>query len=360
MKLALDKERLYENLLASIEDGVIVLDPENTVLTFNQGAEGLLGISEGYALGKPLSSILKDKEIAELAQKAYETGKSFSDNDLGLRRKDGRSLSVSVTVSPLLDDEGVVHGTVIVIRDMSRIKALEDDLRRSDRLGTLGTLAAGLAHEIKNPLGGIKGAAQLLHEEIEKEPRLTEYTSIIIKEAERVNRLIGELLDFTRPRSLSLNPMNIHKTLDDNLLLMSEVINSKGIKVYKEFDPSLPMIKGDMERLSQVFLNLIKNAVEAIDRDGRLMVSTRIVTDYQMVENEEKKGVIVVEVTDSGKGMEEETLDRLFTPFFSTKEKGTGLGLAISHRIIQEHKGKIKVKSKAGEGTTVSVTLPVN
>lgn len=359
MKSRLSKERLYENLLASVEDGVVVLDPAYVILTFNQGAEGIIGVSEGFALGNNLSSVIREKEVSDLARKAYDTGKSFSDNDLSIRRRDGSIVPASFTASPLLDEEGKALGTVIVLRDMSRIKALEDDLRRSDRLGIMGTLATGLAHEIKNPLGGIKGAAQLLQEELENDKRLTEYTGIIIREAERVNRLIEELLDFANPKRVSLRPMNIHKTLDDTTFLMSEVVKAKGAKVYKEFDPSLPLIKGDRERLSQVFLNIIKNAVEALAKGGWVMVSTRIVTDYLMVEGEERRGAIVVEVSDNGKGMDQETLDRLFTPFFSTKEKGTGLGLAISHRIIKEHKGHIKVKSKAGEGTTVSVTLPV-
>lgn len=360
MKSAFNKERLYENLLASMEEGIIVLDPDYSIITFNQGSEGILGVSESQALGNPISSIIRESEVAELTQKTYETGKSFSDNDLTIRRRDGSSVPISLTTSPLLDEEGKALGIVIVLKDMSRIKALEDDLRRSDRLGILGTLAAGLAHEIKNPLGGIKGSAQLLQEELKDEKRLTEFTGIIIREAERVNRLIEELLDFANPKSVSLKPMNIHKTLDDILLLMSETIKSKGIKVYKEVDPSLPLIKGDKERLYQVFLNIIKNSVEAFDKVGWLMVSTRMAMEYQMVGGEEKKGNIVVEVSDNAKGMGQDTLERLFTPFFSTKEKGTGLGLAISHRIIKEHRGNIKVRSKTGEGTTVSVTLPLS
>ncbi len=360
MKSALNKERLYENLLASIEDGVVVLSPDNVILTFNQGAEGMIGVSEGMAVGNNLSSVISEQEVSSLSQKAYETGKSFSDNDLSIRKKDGSLVPVSLTASPLLDEEGKALGTVIVLRDMRRIKALEDDLRHSDRLGTLGTLAAGLAHEIKNPLGGIKGSAQLLQEELGNDKRLTEFTGIIIRETERVNRLIEELLDFANPRKLSLSPINIHKILDDNIFLLSEVSKINEITVHKEFDPSLPMIKGDKERLSQVFLNIIKNAIESLDKGGWLMVSTRMGTEYQMVEREERKGVIVVEVSDNGKGMTQNTLDSLFTPFFSTKEKGSGLGLAISHRILKEHKGHIKIKSKAGKGTTVSVTLPAN
>ena len=215
----------------------------------------------------------------------------------------------------------------MVLRDMRRIKALEDDLRHSDRLGTLGTLAAGLAHEIKNPLGGIKGSAQLLQEELGNDKRLTEFTGIIIRETERVNRLIEELLDFANPRKLSLRPINIHKILDDNIFLLSEIAKLNGITVHKEFDPSLPMIKGDKERLSQVFLNIIKNAIESIDKAGWLMVSTRMGTEYQMVEREERKGVIVVEVSDNGKGMAQNALERLFTPFFQLKKREAGLAL---------------------------------
>lgn len=359
MKSALSKERLYENLLASIEEGVVVISTDNVILTFNQGAEGIIGVSEGTAIGNRLSLVIREPEVAGLAKKAYETGNSYSDNDLNIRKRDGLLVPVSLTASPLLDEDGRVLGAVIVLRDMRRIKALEEDLRRSDRLGTLGTLAAGLAHEIKNPLGGIKGSAQLLQEELGENKGLTEYTAVIIRETERVNRLITELLDFANPRKISLRPINIHKILDDNIFLMSEVSKKKGIVVYKEFDPSLPMINGDREGLSQVFLNIIKNAIEAVDRGGRLSVSTRMGTDYQMIEGKDRKGIIVVEVSDNGKGMTEKTLESLFTPFFSTKKNGNGLGLAISHRILTEHKGHIKIKSILGEGTTVSVTLPV-
>ncbi|MGH7830509.1 MAG: two-component system sensor histidine kinase NtrB, partial [Candidatus Binatia bacterium] len=175
-------------------------------------------------------------------------------------------------------------GSILLLRDLTYRKELEEDLKRSDRLAMLGTLAAGLAHEIKNPLGGIRGTAQLLRRDIARDPALVEHTDIIIREVDRVNRLIEQLLDLSRPAKLDFAALNIHELLDHVLLLEQKAIRDAVVEVTKNFDPSLPPIRGDRDKLTQLFLNLVKNAAEAMNGGGRLTITTRIETDFHIRE----------------------------------------------------------------------------
>jgi two-component system nitrogen regulation sensor histidine kinase GlnL len=284
---------------------------------------------------------------------------SVSDHENILLRRTGHPCPVSVTASPLLDQSGVRLGTIVVMRDLSSIRELEDAVRHADRLSGIGTLAAGLAHEIKNPLGGIKGAAQLMGQEIPAESDLHDYLRVMLKETERVNRIVEELLHLAAPRKLRLEPVNLHKVLGDIILLQREAARSRQITIRTDFDPSIPPILADEELLTQLFLNLIKNAVEAIGAGGEVRVSSRVVAEYRMNQQGEKRSrMIAIEVHDTGPGIDREQMEQLFTPFFTTKSGGTGLGLAICQKIVAEHRGMIKVESEQGSGTTFTVLLP--
>jgi two-component system nitrogen regulation sensor histidine kinase GlnL len=267
---------------------------------------------------------------------------------------------VSVSVSPLEDRSGDIRGSIVLVRDLTHRKELEEDLRRSDRLAVLGTLAAGLAHEIKNPLGGIKAAAQLLKREGRANASVQEYTEIIVREVDRVNGLIEQLLDLTHPVKFHPAALNIHELIDEVLLLEGVEMEKGSVRVRKQFDPSLPPIWGDRAQLTQVFLNLVKNAVQAVERRGCLTITTRIETDFHIREaGKGRSRFIRVEVQDNGRGIPAADLASIFSPFFTTKEKGAGLGLAICHRIITEHGGLIRVDSRAGEGALFKISLPV-
>ena len=224
----------------------------------------------------------------------------------------------------------------------------------------MGTLAAGLAHEIRNPLGGIKGAAQLLRRSADADPSVREFTGIMIREVDRVNQLIEQLLNLSRPAQLTLAPVNIHEVLEEVLLLEGQTVGDKELHVRKRFDPSLPPIRGDRAQLTQVFLNLVKNAFHAMDSGGVLTVTTRVETDYHIREHGTAPNRFIwVDLADEGRGIGEEDLPHIFSPFFSTKINGTGLGLATSYRIIREHGGSIRVESTVGKGSTFRVSLVV-
>ena len=351
----------WENILTSLEDGVILVGPHGKVSFFNQAAEILTDISASQALHQPYARLLKRNPwLVDMLRKSQPPEQSGARGEGDLVTQLGRQVPVSLTVSPLQDQYGRSLGSVVLLRDLTHRKELEEDLKRADRLAMLGTLAAGLAHEIKNPLGGIKGAAQLLRREADRIPVLAQYTDIMVREVDRVNLLIEQLLDLSRPAKLNLASLNIHELLDDVLLLERQAVQEHKVVVKKNYDPSLPPIRGDRAQLIQLFLNLIKNAFQAMNGQGNLSITTRIETDFHIREQGRERGKFIwVDIEDDGPGIKDTDLPHIFSPFFTTKNNGTGLGLAICYRIIKEHGGLIRVESKAGKGATFKVSLQV-
>ena len=353
----------YENILASVQDGIVVISKEQIITTFNPAIEEMSGISSSHVVGKSLETVFpSESKLLELTGKTINTGITYSDSDFQImRRWDRKIFPISLVISPFSDREGNIAGAVLVLRDMTRTKELEENLRKADRLASLGTLSAGMAHEIKNPLGGLRGAAQLLQEEIKGE-KYREYTGIIIKETDRINSIVENLLTLSNPKPLKLKPLNIHKVLENILLLEEKILKNIKITIVRSFDPSLPSVVVYEGQLTQVFLNIIKNAVDAIKRGGELTLVTKIFYDYIVIEEGAKSHtkMVMIEIRDTGKGFEDDVLSNLYTPFFSTKSKGTGLGLAISHKIIEEHKGRIKIQNRTDrKGASVQVFLPI-
>ncbi len=356
-----DFEIPWENILTSLEDGVIVVDRLGKVSFLNQAAEMLTQIPASQALRQPCSLLFrKNSWLLDMVKKSQSPQHSGTRGEGDLATPWGPQVPVSLTVSPLQDRYGRFLGSILLLRDLTRRREMEEDLKRADRLATLGTLAAGLAHEIKNPLGGIKGAAQLLRREASGDPSIAQYTDIMIREVDRVNLLIEQLLDLSRPAKLNLLSLNIHELLDDVLLLERQSLQEQQVAVKKNYDPSLPPIRGDRGQLTQVFLNLVKNALQAVKGQGCLTVTTRIETGFHIREpGRKRENFIWVDVEDDGPGIREEDLPHIFSPFFTTKSNGTGLGLAICYRIIKEHGGLIRVESREGKGTSFKVSLPV-
>jgi two-component system nitrogen regulation sensor histidine kinase GlnL len=351
----------YANVIDSVGDGVIVLDRSGKVILMNPVAEELAGVSRRISRGQPFSVIFKgDVLLLEMAEMSSTSGMAITDHENIVLKRGSRITPLSVTVSPLLLADGVRAGTIILLRDLTNIRELEEAVRKSDRLSTLGTLAAGLAHEIRNPLGGIKGAAQLIEMELAEDDELRDCTRIVLKEVQRVNRIVEELLDLSAPRSLNLVGVNLHKVLAHIVFLEQQATEGKNITFQRHLDPSIPPILADEGRITQLFLNLVKNAVEAVGDSGIIEISSRIVSEYSMTQKGERRSrMVAIEVADNGTGIPPEAIENLFTPFYTTKEKGTGLGLAICQKIVAEHRGMIRVDSDNGRGTTFTIMLPL-
>jgi two-component system, NtrC family, nitrogen regulation sensor histidine kinase GlnL len=353
----------FEAVLVGLPDAVIAVDPALRVVFWNAAAEVLTARSARRAQGRLVKEVFAPNAsvVSRLAE-TLATGESRSEADGIIEGTDGRAVPVSLLTAPLFARDGTVEAAVAVLRDLSRIRQLENEVRRGETLAAAGRMAVGVAHEIRNPLGAIRGAVQLLARELGPDPRLAEYTDVLLKEVDRVNRIIETLLDLGRPVQLRRVPLNLHQILERVILLTEESARAAGVSVVRRYDPSLPPILGDEDRLLQVFHNLVGNAVDAMKRSGRLTLTTRVSLNPlygKMDLGGGQRTMVEVAMTDEGGGIPEAARARIFDPFFTTKERGLGLGLAICHRILEEHRGAIHVESAEGRGTTVTCFLPI-
>jgi two-component system nitrogen regulation sensor histidine kinase GlnL len=356
---ALEDLRAYhEDLLSSLQDGVIVLDSEGRIQSLNQAAEELTGFSGSQITGRPVHEVFPPPlPLAHLVAKTMSQQRSHAEFDATMIRADGARLTVSAVASLVSTPRGESRGVVLVLRDLSRVRELEDQVQRSERLAALGVLAAGMAHEVRNPLAGVRAAAQLMEREPNFAPSFHEFTGTIIREVDRLNRLVDGLLAFGGRRRLRIQPCNVNQVVEEALRLEESTLKAGCVCVVRRYDPELPAVAGDSDRLLQVFLNLIKNGTEAMGgKGGELTVRTRF---ERLAGQCGGRSAAVAEIVDSGPGIPAEMREQLFNPFFSTRHGGTGLGLPISQRIVEEHGGAIEVQSQPGTGTTFRVLLPI-
>jgi len=320
----------YETLVAGLPDAVVGVDDGLRVMLWNPAAEALLGRSARRTIGRALKEIFPpDTSLVRHLGDTLATGESRSESEAVVEGGDGRPVHVSIVTAPLARS-GDVEAAVAVIRDVSRLHQLESEVRRGETLAAAGQIAIGLAHEIRNPLGAIRGAVQLMRRELGDDARLGEYTDVLLKEVDRVNRILEMLLDISRPVTLRPVPLNVHQLLERVALLSEEMASRRRVQIVRRYDPSLPPILADEDRILQVFHNLVRNAIEAMADGGRLTLVTRpsmnpLFTKVDLGHGQ--RSMAEIQVIDEGQGIPEATRARLFTPFFTTKDKGLGLGL---------------------------------
>ncbi len=352
----------YETLLAGLPDAVVGVDDGLRVMLWNPAAEALLGRSARRTMGRALKEVFPpDTSLVRHLGDTLATGESRSESEAIIESGDGRRGHGGIGTAPLARS-GAVEAAVAVTRDITRLHQLESEVRRGETLAAAGQIAMGLAHEIRNPLGAIRGAVQLMRRELGDDARLGEYTDVLLKEVDRVNRIIEMLLDIGRPVTLRAVPLNVHQLLERVALLSEEMAGQRGVQILRRYDPSLPPILADEDRILQVFHNLVRNAVEAMPAGGHLTLVTRLSMNplFAKVDlGHGQRSMAEIQVMDDGEGIPTATRARLFTPFFTTKDKGLGLGLALCHRIVEEHRGAIQIASEPGKGTTVSCFLPI-
>src|SRR5881396_441955 len=344
----------FEAVLAGLPDAVIAVDPDLRVVFWNSAAEVLAERSARRAEGRLLKEIFPgDASIVRRLAETLASGESRSEAEALIERPDRREVPVSLVTAALFGKDGTVGGAVAVLRDLSRIRQLEAEVRRGETLASAGRMAVGLAHEIRNPLGAIRGAV----------PRLAEYTTVLTTEVDRVNRIIEMLLNLARPAPVRPVPLNLHQLLERVALLNEEGARAKRINVVRRYDPSLPPILGDEDRLVQVFHNLIRNAMDAMSAGGTLTLATKVslnpVFGKMDVGGGGARTMVETHVIDEGHGIPAALRAKIFDPFFTTRDQGLGLGLAICHQILEQHRGAIHIASEEGHGTTVTCFLPI-
>ncbi|MCX8072078.1 MAG: ATP-binding protein [Candidatus Binatia bacterium] len=352
---------MMENVLGSLGEAVVLTDRDGIVVFLNPAAQELMGWSEAQVCRRPVRDVFAASPVvADLVSRTLASAQRQACGETVLQIGAGRSLPLRVSCSPVWSPHGAIEGTALVFHDLTYQRKLEQAVRRTETLARLGALVAGLAHEVKNPLGGIRGTAQLLADRYGNDPEIREYTSIMIRETDRLARLVEQLLLLGSPATPKLEPVNVHRTLHEVLRLCRPQLERSGIGTALEIDPSLPEIWSDPDQLTQLFLNLVHNACEAMESGGRLTIVTRMETDYHIVKGSGPGKFVRVEIADTGPGFAEEVLDQAFEPFFTTKPKGTGLGLAICQRIVTTLGGYIHLGNRELGGAVVTVHLPVD
>lgn len=339
---------LSDNIVENMPIGLVVLDTDSIVASFNFTAETLLNISGEKIIGKHAEEILP-AQFVELIEDLKKNKKNIAKElevDLGEHGK----VYLDIHMSILEDNSGTLLGYIILFRDLSEVQELKEEVERSTRLASIGRLAAGVAHEIRNPLSSIKGFATYFGERYKDIPEDKDTAKIMVNEVERLNRVISQLLEFARPLDIKKGAVDIKTIINHSAKMIERDAAEKDIKVQVEIPQGIPFISIDSDRINQVFLNLFLNSIEAMDSGGELSVT---------VNYEATTKIMKITVKDTGKGIDPDELGNIFDPYFTTKQSGTGLGLAIVHRIIESHNGEIKVESTPGKGTSVIIALPI-
>ncbi|MBI5575131.1 MAG: PAS domain S-box protein [Deltaproteobacteria bacterium] len=339
-------ESFHKHVIENIPSGILTADTRGRVNLMNDMACGILGVSRAEARGKRVEEVLSGLELAD------PRGESrLPRPEISFRRPDGSEIFLGFSSSPLKDAEGGVIGRVVIFQDLTPVKQMEERIRISDRLAGVGELAAGLAHEIRNPLASIAGSSQMLRESPELTDDSRTLLGIIERESMRLNGLISDFLAYTGPSLRNIGTVNISDMIGD----VAEAVRTgdareKGVAVENLCNRDL-LVDGDAEQLKQVLWNLVRNAVQATPAGGHVRLDL-----FPQVRHGERYAVTTV--SDTGKGIDPSHTAKIFNPFFTTKEGGTGLGLAISQRIVQIHRGFIEVRSEPGHGSIFSVFLP--
>jgi two-component system NtrC family sensor kinase len=340
-----------ENILESLDSGIVVLDLEGRVVRWNRAMEGLYGRARAEVLGQPLDAVFPEAFLEALRGSLVLGGHDQIANvyKLHLPAADGRSQIVNLAVAPFQAAPGERCGTILILDDITARIRLEEQLQHAEKMASVGLLAAGVAHEVNTPLAGISSYTQLLRGQLEENDPRQQVLEKIEKQSFRAAKIINGLLNFSRSSGTEFEQVDVNKVLADVLALVEHQLDGSRIRVRRELAERVPPVRGNENRIQQVFFNLILNARDAMPSGGWLTLRTHA--------DEE---TVVVEVGDTGHGIRREHIRRIYDPFFTTKGigKGTGLGLSVSYGIVQEHGGAIFVESDPGQGTTFQVALP--
>ncbi len=348
-------------VLDAVIAGIVVVDGDGCVEIVNSAASRILETSAETAIGRQVEELFPfAHSIPKLVRTVVAAGGSASENELRVERRLDHDLVIDVAASPLFDEAGPPNGAVIVLRDRTIQKSLEEMVEDRETISAFGDIAAGIAHEVKNPLGGIRGAAELLASRSE-DGQTREIAEMIVREVGRIAALVDDLMVFTPGDAVRFDQVNIHRIIDEVLELVALDPISEAIEIQRWYDPSIPDLLADGDRLAQVFLNLCRNAVQAMAPDpGTLIVRTRMPLDHRLSgAHGNATPTLVVEISDTGAGIPTDVLNKLATPFFTTRSDGTGLGLAVSRNWVSRHGGALRIESTVGKGTTVKVSLPL-
>jgi signal transduction histidine kinase len=362
-RAATPDDRFFRHLVSSMRNGVIAIHRDGTLALMNAEAYRIFSLTRRASdIGRSFGDVFHDRpDLIRVLSGAFEL--TTLPNRAELRLKDVDRV-IGYTLSQVRDDGGRAVGAVMFFKDLTRVEQLEERERLRDRLASLGEMAAGIAHELKNPLAGIEVMAGLLRRQVPDSADAQSLLADIISESKLANAIVVEMLEFVRPIRLQMERTDVADVLHQAVTLAESKVSRGEISVHLEMPPELPMIDGDHNQLCQVFTNLLTNAFEALDGRGRIDIRAVVEAVEQdpafAADSHPPTPAVVVDVIDDGPGVPADFNDRIFDPFFTTKPQGSGLGLAIVRKIVDAHDGRIDLNSAPGVGTRFRVTLPVS
>lgn len=341
---------LHERIVQSIRSGLITTDLEGNIYTFNTAAEEITGYKAEQMQGRTIFSLFGSIEQSIVpAVDATLEGEPSPRHETDIMTPEGFAVHVGYGISPLFSEAGEMSGLIITFQDLTEVRSMEENVRRKDRLAAVGRVAAGLAHEIRNPLGAMRGAIQVLQSQTPPETAQASLMEIILRESDRLNKIITNFLTYARPRVNNFSEIDVREAIQDTFTLLKHSPDVQPGHAFEFRAPENPvLISADPTQLKQIFWNLARNSINAMRDGGNLSV--------ELVNLPHKRIQIIF--ADSGCGMSPEQVERLFEPFSDSTTGGTGLGLSIVYQIVRDHGGTINVRSRENDGTTITVELP--
>jgi PAS domain S-box-containing protein len=372
----------HRYVIESMKSGVITLNRRGEITSINGNALRILDIPgrPEDLLGKPAPEVLHEHAyVWQLLMESFKSRHLPNRAEMVIRGPEREGKTIGFTLSLVCDDAGTVVGSAIFFKDLTQIEQHEEGQRLKKRLAALGQMAAGLAHEIRNPLAGIEVTAGLLRRRLLNRPEEVAQTDAIISDVAKLNETVTNCLDFVRPLHLNLSPARLEPILEEAIAVAEVPWRERGIRIARQYDGDLPEVMIDSQKIRQVLINLLVNAAEAIEEargegeGGEIVVRSRVVAvdpdarTLQLTEGRvrledlprEGDWCLRIEIADNGCGMDAATQDMIFHPFFTTKESGSGIGLAVAQKIVDEHRGFLDVESQPGAGSTFIVKFPL-
>lgn len=343
----LDARALASEIITSLPVGLIVTDRDGRLAYLNDASERIMGLDEKAVPGRAGDDLLPPR--LQRLPALLDQGETVLEREMEISFGSGKPVPLSVSVSNIVTEEGSFVGRVFILRDLGEIRRLQAEIQRREKLAALGNMAAGVAHEIRNPLSSIKGYATYFASRFASGSEDQKTARVMAQEVDRLNRVITELLEFARPSELKPVEIEIDTLIDNSLRLIRQDASNMRIKVESSVEDGLSTITVDTDRLSQALLNVYLNAIQSMEHGGRLTVHAG-----------RENGEAFIEIADTGTGIQPENLAKVFDPYFTTKPTGTGLGLAIVHKILEAHQGRIKVDSTPGRGTVMTMFFPID
>jgi two-component system, NtrC family, sensor kinase len=346
-------KQFSESIVESVNVGILVIDQSGRITTWNSALEGMLGITREEALGAEALTIFNEEMIetirAVAGVEAWVAEKVRHLYKFRTLRRDDTPIVINISLAPFEDAARTLAGTLVVVEDVSDRLQLEEQLQQSDKLNSIGLLAAGVAHEVNTPLAGIKSYTQMLLGQFGEDDPKARTLLKVLAQTERASGIVNNLLNFSRTSGTDFAPVDVNRVLDDTLQLLELQLRKSDVRVERRYAEGLPEAFANAGKLQQVFMNLFLNARDAMPDGGTLELETEFCDQ-----------MLIVRVRDTGIGIEPANITKIYDPFFTTKGvgQGTGLGLALTYGIVQEHAGRIFVESQPGRGTTFTIKIP--